>query len=196
MVRLARNAEAYERFSQVVETPMMVLAVLWLPVLIVPYVVNLDPTVAESFRVVDYIVWALFVFEYLTKLVLTPTRGRFVRTHIADLIVIAVPMFRPLRILRVLRIGALATAVTKRGRAVFTHHGLHYVLLCAVLIVFAGSAIELGFEHHAHGSNIHNYGQALWWAIVTVTTVGYGDHFPVSPGGALLHWARSHDGTP
>jgi voltage-gated potassium channel len=50
-------------------------------------------------------------------------------------------------------------------------------------IIFVCSALVLSFEIHAKGSNIHSFGDALWWAIVTVTTVGYGDKFPVTAGG-------------
>ena len=44
----------------------------------------------------------------------------------------------------------------------------------------------LAFEHHAPGANIHNYGNALWWAIVTITTVGYGDVTPHTVLGRVL----------
>ena len=64
-----------------------------------------------------------------------------------------------------------------------SHHGLHFVLLTIAMSVFAGAGLELSFESQVRNSNIHSYGDALWWAMPTAMTVGYGDHFPVTPGG-------------
>ena len=186
---LARSQDAYDRFAKVVELPLTILALLWLPVLVLPYIVHLSPTVTATFEAIDFFVWAAFVVEYLVKLYLSPGRKRFVTHHWLDLAVIAVPIFRPLRALRLVRllnlsrVGIVLANALRRTKALFTHRGLHFVLLAVMAIVFACSALVLSFEVNAKGSNIHNFGDALWWAIVTVTTVGYGDKFPVTAGG-------------
>jgi voltage-gated potassium channel len=184
-----RDAEAYERLSAAVDGPMAILTVLWLPVLIIPLVVHTKGEVAAALDLIDYVVWALFVVEYTVKLYLAPRRWQFIRTHLVDLLVIAIPFLRPLRaarllrLLRLARVGVVLIGGLKRARAILTHRGLHFVLLAALLLVFAAAAVEQGFESGAKGSNIHGYADALWWAIVTVTTVGYGDRFPVTSGG-------------
>ena len=84
-------------------------------------------------------------------------------------------------------IGAvvLVNALT-RVRGILTHRGLHFVLMGVTGIVVVASVVELAFEQHAHGANIHNFGESLWWAIVTVTTVGYGGYYPVTSGGRCV----------
>ncbi len=76
---LGRSQDAYDRFTAAVDVPMMVITLLWLPVLIVPLIEPVHGAVAESFAVIDYTVWALFVVEYLVKIYLVPDRGRYSR---------------------------------------------------------------------------------------------------------------------
>src|SRR5580693_1429836 len=160
MPRLGRSQEAYERFSAAVALPLTVLALAWLPILIVPIVAHLPNGIATVFDAIDYLVWAAFAIEYGVKLYLTPMRRHYVTHHLVELAVIALPLLRPLRALRLLRIlnifraGLILTNALRRVRGILTHHGLHYVLFVVLGVVVVCAALEFEFEEGTRGSNI------------------------------------------
>src|SRR5574341_1734571 len=117
---VVRNREeAFQRFSRIVDGPMMVLALAMIPLIVVPLVVDLPPSLDRAFVAVDYLVWAAFAVEYAVKLYLAPDRWRFFKRNIPNLIIVAVPMLRPLRVLRsvrllrLLRLARLVAFATK-----------------------------------------------------------------------------------
>jgi voltage-gated potassium channel len=186
------GGEAFQRFSRAVDGPLMVLALAMLPVIVVPLVVDLSPAQARAVLAVDYLIWAAFAVEYVVKLYLAPQRWRFVKANIPDLVIVVVPMLRPLRVLRsarllrllgLARVLAFAVEGLQEAREVLRRRGLSWVLLIVAALNLVAAALVLTFERDMPGGNIRSYPNALWWAVTTVTTVGYGDRFPMSPAG-------------
>jgi voltage-gated potassium channel len=114
---------------------------------------------------------------------LAPNRGHWFIHHLFDLIIVALPLMGPLLLLRLLILaGALQKAVgmAVRGRI------LLYTVSGVSLLIYVASLAILDFERGHPGATITSFGKALWWAIATVTTVGYGDLYPVTVPGRLV----------
>lgn len=171
---------------------MIVLSLVWLPVLIIPMATTVRGGIQTAFEAIDYFVWAAFAAEYGVKVWLAQDRKRFIKHHLLDFAVVAIPILRPLRLaelFRLVRLGRVVLVLGNslgRAKTALTHHGLHYILLAVTVIVFSAAGLEVVFEEHAKGASIHDYGDGLWWAVVTVTTVGYGDKTPVTGAGKIV----------
>jgi voltage-gated potassium channel len=114
---------------------------------------------------------------------LAPNRRRWFFRHLFDLAIVALPLLRPLRLLRlVVLLGALQKAVGDaiRGRIVV------YTVSGVVLLIYVASLAILDKERDQPGATINSFGKALWWSITTVTTVGYGDLYPVTVTGRVI----------
>ncbi len=185
----------FDRFSGAAELPMLLLSVVMIPVLIIPLVAHVEPGTASTLDAIDYFIWTLFALEYLIKLVLAPRRRHFVTHNLPDLVVVAVPMLRPLRIvrsvraLRLLRLARLSgfagEGATKAKRSLASR-GVSYILIVTSLLILMSSLVVYDLERGAAGASIKSWPDGLWWAVTTVTTVGYGDKVPVTAGGKAV----------
>jgi voltage-gated potassium channel len=135
------------------------------------------PTFLKALNVIAWIVWACFAVDYVARLRLSIGKARFVRTHKLDLLMVLLPMLRLLRVFLVLR-RSLASVSTERIAG--------SIVSLVVAAVFVGAFFMWRVEYNAPGATITTFRYALWWAVVTTTTVGYGDYTPVTLPGRVI----------
>ena len=139
--------------------------------------------IKELCRWTNHIVWALFAIDYLIMFRLAQYKKKFFKAHIFELILVALPFVRMLRPLRaVMFIGQAGF----RSRRQLLKNLWWVVTLASVLMIIIMGAAILDVERNVAGSNIKTPSDAIWWAFVTITTVGYGDRFPVSTEGRFV----------
>ena len=136
-----------------------------------------------TLHVVTVVAWPVFLADYVLRLVLAEHRWRFVRQNWVDGVAVALPLLRPLRIISLVRVARVLDR-----RLTSTLHGrvAAYVTLTASLVVFMASLAVYDAERGARDASITSYGDAVWWALTTITTVGYGDEYPVTAEGRLV----------
>ena len=174
----------YQRWTRRTDGPLLVLALVFLAVFVLPlYQPDLPGWADALVDVLDVVVWVAFAVDYLVRLRLSPRRLDFVRKHVPDLLVLALPLLRPLRLLRL--VGLFGTTTRRAGSRAQMQTTYGVVLAVAVLVVVCAGLV-LDAERGAEGANITSSADALWWAATTVTTVGYGDRFPTTGEGRLV----------
>jgi voltage-gated potassium channel len=175
-----------DRIEQVTKYPMALLGVAWLVIAIVILTTDVDGSASTVLVGTLFLLWAVLLVEYLVRLVVTPDRRGYLRRRWVEPATVLVPPLQSWHVVGIERTGILVHEGELRVESILKHHSLFRVLIAAAGTLILGAWLVLLFEEHAKGGNIHSYPDALWWAIVTVTTVGYGDRFPVTGGGRTV----------
>lgn len=171
----------HKRWKRLTEWPMIAIAVVFLAVYSAE--VLTDSGEEGGHEAVLDCCWALFAVDFAVRLATAPRRWHWLRHNMLDFASVVLPALRPLRLVRILaafRVFQRRAETTFRGRLVLYTGGL------SVLLVWMGALAVLQAERHVPGALITDVGRALWWSLVTVTTVGYGDISPVTPTGRVV----------
>jgi voltage-gated potassium channel len=191
-VRDFYTEEPSGRIRHRAEPLMLVLALLVIPAII------LEETSSDALQsvafVLNVVIWVGFAAELAFVLAVASNRRRTLRAHWLDaaIVVVSVPItpafvqsvraLRLLRLLRFARLGLLAARAFRIAQTLFSPSGLRYVVVLVLLfVVVAGSAVSL-----VDSDDVGSIGDGMWWALATVTTVGYGDIVPKSAAGRLV----------
>ena len=170
-------------WERATEWPLTGAAVVFLAAYTREVLANTQGGTKDAAELVIDAVWVLFGVDYLVRLALASSRSRWFLHHLPDLAVIALPILRPLRLLRLVTLVGImqrSAGTALRGRITL------YTAGSAALLIFTSALATLDAERHEPGSSIRSFGQALWWALTTITTIGYGDTTPVSTEGRCI----------
>lgn len=191
--RKSRGARL-RRFERHTSMPLLVLSVVFIVLVVLPYAVDLTPGLAVALDRAALVIWAVFVAEFVIRLFLAPDKLRFVLSNPLDLLAVALPMLRPLRVVRtagllravgVARAEASLVRLLRRGRRAFGRHRILYSSLVIALVTLGAAIVTHQAEQEVQGSTLTTFGGTLWWAVQVVTTVGSADAYPVTLAGRI-----------
>ncbi len=154
---------------------------------------DFPPEIATVLHMADTGICLMFMIDFFRRLIRAPSKAAYLKWGWIDFLA-SIPSLDSLRwgrmigvtrlfmILRTVRSGRLLWRVVRGdpGRSVIA------ITVLLTIFVMIGSSILILLVETAEKSNIKNGYDALWWSLTTVTTVGYGDHFPVTPQGRMV----------
>lgn len=178
-----------DKYKTIYELIMVLLALSVSVLTIRELALTLSEQEIRIYRIIDWTVLVIFAADYFVRLYCAQNKKIFLRKNIPELIAI-IPFDSIFRLARLCRLARLfrfvrVTVILRRFSGtlfgILRTNGLQYVVLITAGIILLGAIGIQYFEKH-----IETFGDALWWSLVTTTTVGYGDISPKTTGGRIL----------
>lgn len=185
------------RLVRTLERPMLVLSFVWTILLVVEFTTGLS----RRLQILNDVIWSAFIVQFAVEFLAAPKKGVYLRKRWVTAVSLALPAFRLVRLVRVARVARLARAtrgvrlarllgaINRGMRALAVglgHRGLGYLIVLTVLVAVTGAAGMYRFELDAPSApGFADYGTALWWTAMLLTTMG-SDYWPRTPEGRVL----------
>lgn len=162
---------------------------------------DLSPTTRKLLRTIEIFTVVIFTVEYILRVVVADNKIRFITSFfgVIDLLAIlpfyvasgidlrSVRAFRMLRLFRIFKLARYSFAVRRFHRAFLIARAEIFLFLCVTAILLFLAAVGIYyFENQAQPEEFKSVFHSLWWAVATLTTVGYGDVYPVTTGGRMF----------
>ena len=144
---------------------------------------DISSSTQAQIEIIQWVCWFAFALDLVAEVISADSKKQYLYRHPLEIASVFLPFLRPLRLMRVISFGSLAIQKIAIGRqfAITVK-----VAITAVFVAYI-SAVQITIsERNVDGSNIKSFEDGLWWAVTTVTTVGYGDRFPTTTEGRLL----------
>jgi voltage-gated potassium channel len=191
------RSEILQQLDNWLETPMLVLGIIWLGLFVVELVWGLNPLL----EALGITIWIAFILDFCIKFLLAPRRMAYLQHNWLLVLSLFIPALRTLRILRIIQPLQSVHAVrglqllqvmtrTNKGMRMLAisigRRGFGYVIGATMIVTLIGAAGIYAFEHESPiGNGITNYAAALWWTAMVMTTIG-SDYFPKTAEGRVL----------
>lgn len=181
------------------ETPMLVLSLVWLVLFLIEILWNLNPFL----EALGFVIWGVFILDFALKFFLAPKKIEYLKNNWLIAISLVLPALRVFRIFSVFRVfqatraarglrlvrllGSLNIGMNALGDS-FRRRGFKYVLVVTLIVIFGGAGLMFAFESAADApGGFTTYGESLWWTAMLMTTLG-GAYVPQTVEGRILNF--------
>lgn len=160
--RVGRNDRLLQRWEQRSNLPLLILAAAMLPLILFPLLDDLDASTERVIFYADLGIWFVFAVDLAGRLWLAEDRRIFLRRNWIDVLIVVVPFFRPLRVLR-------AVVVVARIWELLDRRGVRGTVILALTIML-GATIAIWMAEQGADSEVQSWDSALWWTLHTMAT--------------------------
>ena len=199
-IEISSRLATWRRWTDI---PLLLLAVGSLPLLLLEVVSErLTKTDQNFVTAINVLVFIAFAVDYLVKLSVTKKRMTYVRTQWASLLIVVsqflallpalgfLGVLRGARALRIVgtigRVIGIGIASKEQGRKFFKEKAASVAFGLAGFTLITSAVAFTIAEDVGDGRRIHSFFDALWWSAATITTVGYGDIYPITAVGRII----------